>query len=139
MLPHNHFAISGLTIAAVTYAAYPEKSIMDISKWALFGGILSAAVDLDVVILVYLKSQKDRRLRRFRNIVNIFRDFNGFKDVMAETGVLKTGMISHIILSAVLVVFFYLFSGDFFIPALLGITTHLITDVPNYRRLILKN
>ncbi len=139
MLPQKHFAISGLTIAAVTFAAYPEKSVMEISKWALFGGILSAAIDMDVVILVYLRSRKDLRLRRFRNMLNIFRDFNGFKDVMAETGVLKTGMISHLLLSAVLVVFFYLFSGDYFIPAVLGVATHLITDLPNYRRLVLKN
>ncbi len=139
MLPQNHFAISGLTIAAVAYAAYPEKSALDISKWALFGGILSAAVDLDIVAIVFLKSNKHKKLKRFRNILNIFRDFNGFKDTMAETGALKTGMISHLLLSVVLVVFFYLFSGDYIIPAVIGIVTHLITDLPSYRRLILKN
>lgn len=139
MLPQNHFVISGLTVAAVAYAAYPEKSALDISRWVLFGGILSAAIDLDIVALVFLKSQKHEKLKRFRNLLNIFRDFNGFKNTMAETGVLKTGMISHLLLSAGLIVLFYLFSGDYFIPAVLGIATHMITDLPNYRRLILKN
>jgi hypothetical protein len=139
MLPQHHFAISGVAVAAVAYAAYPEKSVMDISKWALFGGVLSAAMDIDIVALVILRSKKHEKLNHFRTIVNIFKDFKGFKDVMAETGVLKEGMISHLVLSSVLIALFYFFSRSYFIPAAIGVISHLITDLPNYARLIPKD
>jgi hypothetical protein len=139
MLPQHHFAISGVAVAAVAYAVYPEKSVMDISKWALFGGVLSAAMDIDIVVLVLLRSNRHETMKRFRNIVNIFRDFGGFKDAMAETGMLKTGMVSHLLLSTLMIMFFYLFWRNYFFPAVIGIVTHLMTDLPNYRRLVMKN
>ena len=55
MLPHNHFLIAGLVIAPVAAVLYPEKTILEISEWVLVGGLVSSAVDLDIVALVLLK------------------------------------------------------------------------------------
>ncbi len=136
MLPHKHFLITGLTVAPVTIVMYPEKSAVDITQWVLFGGVLSAAIDLDVVALIYLKSRTETRLRPFRNVVNIFRDFKGLKDVLAETGVLKVGITSHFIVSAFLVLFFYFYANTYFVPAVLAIISHMISDLPNYRKIL---
>lgn len=110
--------------------------MLEVGKWALSGGLLSAAIDLDVYAAVLLKSKKQVRLRPFRSLLKIHRKFKAFMDTIAETGVLKSGMISHFILSLAFIFLSYFFWNAYFIPVTLGVVSHIISDIPNILRVI---
>ncbi|MBI5044293.1 MAG: hypothetical protein HZC10_10810, partial [Nitrospirae bacterium] len=95
MLPHNHFIISGFAAVPIAVLLSPDKPIIE---WALISGLLSAAIDYDVYILVLLKSGKEDRLKPFRNPLEIFRKYKLFMDTITETGVLKIGLKTHLII-----------------------------------------
>lgn len=135
MLPHTHFLIAGLAIAPVAAALYPEKTAGEVAEWAFIGGLLSAAIDLDIVALVLLRSRRDDRLRLFRNPVEIYRKFRLFMDMITETGVLRTGLMTHLAGSAIVILICVLFASSYIVPAALAVLSHLLSDIPNLRRL----
>ncbi|MGQ9582188.1 MAG: hypothetical protein ACUVV6_01580 [Thermoplasmatota archaeon] len=136
MLPHNHFLIASIIIAPVGFAFFPEKSSIEVGEWALVGGLLSLAIDLDIVVLAILKSKKEKRLAPFRNLVEVYRNFRLFMDTIAETGILKTGLKTHTLSSALIILIFYLFLSDYLVPVFLGVASHLMTDAPHLRKLV---
>jgi len=135
MLPHNHFAIAGLAIIPAAYALHPESAIQNIGTWVLVGGIASAAIDLDIVTLVLLRSRKDKSLRLFRNPIEIFRRFPLFMDTITETGVLRTGMKTHFVMAAIIPLLFLLFAKNYIVPVSVAVLSHILSDIPNMRRL----
>jgi len=136
MLPHTHFLIAGLIIALVAVILFPEKSLTEIGEWVLVGGLISSAIDLDIIALVLLKSKEEKRLKPFRNPLEIYRRFGSFMDTITKTGVLKIGLITHLIFSALVISLSYLFSITYFIPVSLGVASHIVSDIPNLRRLV---
>jgi uncharacterized membrane protein YagU involved in acid resistance len=136
MLPHKHFLISGLTIFLAAILLFPEKSVIGIGKWVLIGGLLSSAIDLDIYILVLLKSGKEDRLKPFRNPLGIYRNFESFMDTIFKTGLWKIGLVTHLAFSALLILLPYIFSSSYFVPVALGVISHIITDIPNLRMII---
>ena len=136
MLPHSHFLIASIVIAPVGILLFPEKSIIEIGQWILIGGLLSAAIDLDVCTLAILKSKKENRLKPFRNPIKIYQKFNLFMDTITDTGVLKTGLKIHLLSSILPILIFYFFINNYFIPVTLGVVSHLISDIPNLQRLV---
>ncbi len=136
MLPHSHFLIAGLVISPVAIALFPENSMIEIGKWILIGGLLSSAIDLDIYVLVLLKSRRENRLKLFRNPIEIYQKFRLFMDTITETDVLRSGLKTHLIFSALIIFLFYLFSNAYFVPAALGIASHIISDIPNLRRIV---
>lgn len=135
MLPHNHFIIADLAITAAAAIHYPQIPAFELGKWILAGGSASAAIDLDIITLVLLKSKKDGRLKPYKNPLKVFADFKPFMKTIAETGLLKTGMATHLIISAATCLFFYFYCHAYFIPILIGIITHLLEDTPHMRYL----
>lgn len=135
MLPHKHFVLSAAAIAPATVLFYPEKSAIETAVWTFAGGTLSAAMDLDVLLLVLLSSRKEQQLRRYRNIINIFRDFRAFKDDLADTGVMKWGLLSHFTGAVLIVAVTTLFLKPWLFPVSIAVVTHLLSDLPNFRRL----
>ncbi|TBR17946.1 hypothetical protein EPO66_01800 [bacterium] len=133
MLPHKHFLIASLTIAPVAVIVSAQKSFVEIISWILIGGFSSAAVDLDILGLVYLKSIKDNRLRQFRNPVKIFAKFRLFMDTISETGVLRLGMKTHFIVSFLIILLSYFFLKPYFIPVIIGVVSHIISDIPHLK------
>ena len=136
MLPHNHFLIAGLIIAPVGIVLFPEKSMGEICEWVFIGGLLSSAIDLDVYILTILKSKKEKRLKPFRNPFEIYRKFKLFMDTITETGLLKIVLKIHLFSSTLIIFICYLFLNSYLIPVTLGVVSHLISDIPNLRRLV---
>lgn len=136
MLPHNHFLIAALVIAPVRIFLFPERSLAEIVNWILIGGILSASIDLDIYALVLLKSRKESRLKPFRNPLEIYRNFRLFMDTIFKTGLWKLGLVTHLTLSALLILLSYIFYSVYFIPVALGVVSHIISDMPNLRRII---
>ena len=138
MLPQHHFLISALVLTPVALVFYPELTLIGVGPWILYGGLLSAAVDIDVVALTFLKSKGDDRLKRFRNPLEINRNFKLFMDTLFETGLLRIAIKTHFILSAFIILIFYLSSSQYFIPVLLGVASHLASDIPNIQRVLNK-
>ncbi|MFA5116901.1 MAG: hypothetical protein WC486_06450 [Candidatus Omnitrophota bacterium] len=135
MLPDKHFLIAGLVIAPVAVVLPEQRSVLGVTQWVLAGGLASVAVDLDVIALVLARSGKEERLKQFRNPVQIQRKFNLFMDTIAETGILKTAMKTHFIISAVLILLSYCFLRPYFLPVTLGVVSHLLSDAPHLRKL----
>ncbi len=136
MLPQKHFLVSALVIVPVAIVFFPGLTLKGIGMWVLYGGLLSAAVDLDVSILVFLKSKEEDRLKPFRNPLEINRNFSLFMETIYETGVLKIAMYKHLLLAAIFILGFYLSSSAYFVPVALGVAFHLVSDIPNYRRVL---
>lgn len=55
-------------------------------------------------------------------------------DDIYETGVMRTAMTTHPIISLAIVAVFYVFAKPLLLPVILGVLSHLISDIPNYRR-----
>lgn len=136
MLPHSHFIIAGLVIFPVRIILFPESSIIEIVEWVLVGGFLSSAIDLDVYTIALLKSKKEDRLKPFRNPLELYRKTKLFMDAITETGVLKIGLAIHLLSSMLIILAFYFFWNAYLIPVTLGVISHLMSDIPNLRRLM---
>ncbi|HEB02941.1 MAG TPA: hypothetical protein ENI12_06895 [Nitrospirae bacterium] len=134
MLPHKHFAIAGLAIAPVALLVSPLKTLSEILEWVIAGGLISALLDLDLVALVNIKSRNVEALRPFRRPRTIFRQFGKFMGVVTETGVLRTAMKTHWLIAIIIATAFYFGHSPLFIPVLIGLLSHLATDLPNIRR-----
>jgi hypothetical protein len=133
MLPQKHFWISGLVVAPAAIALAHPRSAAGIAQWVLTGGIVSAAIDIDVYLLVLFGSGKEARLRQFRNPLQIQRKFKLFMETIGETGVLRAAMKTHFVLSAAFILTAYYFFHPFFLPVSLGVLSHLACDTPHLR------
>ena len=137
MLPHHHLLISVIIIIPISIFFFPLLSIIEILLWVLISGFVSILIDLDIIILINVK--RDNRLNQFKNPKMIFKEFKLFMDTIDETGVLKIAMITHIIISLSFIAFFFLFINILFIPCLLGVISHIASDVPNIIRVFKKS
>lgn len=131
MLPHKHFLIAGAVITPFAIIFFPQLPFFIIAKWISLGGILSAAIDLDIYTIALLKSMEKPELRIFRNPLNIYRKFDSFMETILKTGVLKIGMATHLILGAFIFFLTYRFLNSYSIPVLLGILSHILSDMPH--------
>ncbi len=136
MLPQKHFAIAALVITPIAVIYFPEKSVAGAGLWVLVGSLMSAIIDLDIIALVKLKSKDEDRLKPFTDPRAVFRKFDLFMDTIYETGVLAIAMKTHFIFSAIITILFYLSWRSYFIPVALGVGSHLISDIPNIRRIL---
>ena len=132
MLPHNHFIVSTLTIGpvAIVYSGNVETVFL----WVMVGGLVSMAMDLDVLILVYLRSGAEKRLKPYRNPLLIFKDFDRFMVVLQETGVRDTVLKSHFMTSALIPPIFYFLWPAVIIPVALAVISHLLTDLADFHK-----
>ena len=122
MLPHQHFLIAAAAAAPFSLH-HPE--------WILVSGLVSAAVDTDVVVLVYLNAGKHESLRQFVNPINIFRWFGLFMQAISDTGILKTAMKTHIAVSAAVIAVSFIFFKGLLLPVSIGVVSHILSDIPN--------
>ena len=135
MLPHNQFVIAGLVILPAALFFFPGMALVDVFSWAVAGGFLSAAIDLDVYVIVVLKSRDDKGLKKYVNPFEIYRNFGLFMNLIFETGLWRAALITHLIFSAVIIFVSYFYFNAYFVPAALAVATHLISDLPNFRRI----
>ena len=127
MLPQKHFLISGASVAPFSFH-HPE--------WILVSGVVSMAIDTDVVVLVWIRSRTEKSLKKFRNPAEIFTRFEPFMKAFFETGVLKTAMITHLAISAFILAVTFVFFRGVIIPVSIGVLTHLLSDIHNFRKFI---
>lgn len=135
MLPHSHFLIASAVIVPTAFIGYPDKSVQEIGAWVAAGGLASAAIDLDIVALVLIRSRRETRLVPFRSLIEIHRRFALFMDTITETGVLRTGLKTHLLTSAVIISLSYLFAHAYAVPVVAGVTSHILSDLQYLRRL----
>lgn len=135
MLPHNHFLIAGVAASAVAAAFYPQKPISEIGEFVLASGIISSIIDLDIYCLVLIKSNSNEQLKPFRNPIEMYKKFSLFMDKIFETNIIKIGMVTHPASFIFIILIGYLFLPKYFIPAVIGVSSHIISDIPNLLRL----
>jgi hypothetical protein len=102
---------------------------MEIFLWIFVGSFVAGIIDIDAIILVKIKSKNYTTLQRFQNIKEIANDFNSFITTMRETGILKTILVTHVIFSVIIFLLFYLVLESLIMPVILGIMTHLFSDI----------
>lgn len=134
MLPQNHFLISGVLAVPVAAIAYPQNYGAIVGCAVVAGGI-SAAIDLDVVVWIYLKGKVFPALRLFYNPLNLFTQFKLFMKTLTETGVLRLAMASHMTIFVLLLVCGYFFLPAYFLPTAIAVVTHFLSDIPNMGRM----
>jgi hypothetical protein len=132
MLPHNHFIVSTLTIGpvAIVYTGNVETVLL----WVVVGGLVSMVMDLDVVVLVFLRSNEEKRLQPYRNPLLIYKDFDRFMIVLQETGVRDTVLKTHFMTSALIPPIFYFLWPAVIIPVALEVISHLLTDLADIHK-----
>jgi len=137
MLPHKHFIIAGALAGPAALILSPETTPATVAAWVAVAGIVSAAIDTDVLALVFIRSGSRPGLRPYVNPIEIFRRFDAFMDALADTGTLRIAMVTHFLLAAIAVALSYQYLGNRFLPAVIGVVTHLISDLPNMKRALL--
>lgn len=135
MLPHKHFLIAALFIFVAVIAFFSRMESIEVIKWVIVGGFISAAIDLDVYTIVLLKAGKENKLKSFRNPIEIYRNYKTFMDTIFATGVAKIGLITHLVFPIFIILVFYFLFSDYFIPVVIGVLSHIISDLPNFKRL----
>ena len=103
-------------------------------EWIIAACLTAIVIDLDVVALVFIESSRHQKLIRYRNPINVFKDYNRFMNIITQTGVLKKAMKTHLILSAILLLSTNLIAPTYQTPVVLGIISHLASDIPNVIR-----
>jgi len=133
MLPHKHFIVALVLIVIVALVFYPALSTMDLVLWVVVGGIISAAIDLDVMVLLNT-AKLPKKLEKYAKPAGVFKDYKGFMRALCETGVVKKVIVTHFSFSAVLILLFYFFANFYFVPVLLGVLSHLATDIRDVKK-----
>jgi hypothetical protein len=136
MLPHYHFLITVIILLPFIAIFYPELSYTEIVYWIIIGGIISIIIDFDVIFMTYIKSDKEEKLKQFKKPQKLFKNFKQFMDVITELGILKKVMITHIISSILIILLFYFFINHYVVPVSIAVIIHIISDIPNIKRLI---
>jgi len=134
MLPHKHFIIAGAVAGPAAFVLTPEPTPALAAAWVAVAGVVSALIDADVLALVQIRAGGHALLKPFRNPIEIFRRFDAFMDALADTGTLRIAMATHFMLAALAVALSYLYLGSYFLPAVIGVVSHLASDVPNMKR-----
>ncbi len=125
MLPHKHFLIAGFFIAVLALIA--RLDLKTAILWILIGGFVSMIIDIDSIIL--LAFTKNRKLMRFKSIREIFTNFDGLISAFRETGKLMLLSATHSMISIVIVIITLFFFGDWLVPVLAGVVSHLFSDL----------
>ena len=97
MLPHHHFAISAAATIPVALLTQQPTTAAGLVTWAAAGGIVSALMDLDVVVLLNLRARSEPALRPFRDPRRIFTGFDELMDLLSSTGVLRVALVTHLL------------------------------------------
>jgi len=130
-MPHSHFLFTIPFIIIIALLFFPQLGVMDIVKWSVVGGIVSVLVDLDASIVMNVKPQ----LKKFRNYVYCTKNYNLFMSTLAKTNMLKVLLMTHILLSILIVLLSYLLFPVYLVPAIIGVSTHLLSDLPGLKLL----
>jgi len=132
MLPHAHLIIAAITIAPVAFTLFGGYKLVIL--WVIVGGLTTLLMDLNAFTLVLVFARSHESLRPYCNPFRIYRDFAGFMTTMAEADTLNTVYRFNLITGAVAPIIVYLFWPGLAVPVVLGVLTHLLSDVPGLRK-----
>jgi hypothetical protein len=135
MLPQNHFVISSIAMIPVAAVISPQN-IPQAAGWVVLAGAVSAAIDLDVLALIYLKGKDYPAFRLFYNPLNLFTKFKLFMETLVGTGMIKVAMKSHFTTFILLPILTWFFWPAYFLPIFVAVITHLLSDIPNIKILL---
>jgi hypothetical protein len=135
MLPQKHFVISSVAMIPVAAVA-SSQNIPQAVEWIVLAGVVSAAIDLDVLALIYVEGKDYPALRIFYNPLNLFTKFKLFMKTLVDTGLIKTAMKSHFTTFIALPLLTWLLSPAYLLPVSVAVFTHFLSDIPNIKLLL---
>ena len=133
MLPQDHFLVSAVVMVPVAMV-FPAQNHIGLVGLGLISGVVAALIDLDVIVLIYLKGKEYPSMRLFYNPTKIFTQFKLFMDTFAQSGLLKVAMKTHMVIFFALPVLTYIFFPAYFLPVIVASITHFLCDIPNISR-----
>jgi len=138
MLTHIHFAVSVTVVGIYELIFTPERSVESVFFTAVISGFISSLLDLDVLILIYLKSRNNPDLRVFRNPLNIYKKYDRFMELSSSEKFLGITPLTHVLISIFVLLLLHFYLKNIFIPVFLAIFSHLTGDVPEFWRILEK-
>jgi len=133
MMPQYHAVIAAVVTAAVGLALYGDDPITTLLVWVASSAVVAAVIDFDVMAHVSRAAKHDPSLQRWTDPRNVGRDFRGFIEALRAKGLLKRARVTHLGTSVALVVVTWLLMPSLLVPVLIGVVTHLGTDVQYLR------
>jgi hypothetical protein len=133
MMPQYHAVIAAVATAAVGLALHPGVALSMLLVWIATSAVVAAVIDLDVMAHVARAAKQDPSLQRWTDPRNVGNDFRGFIEALRARGLLRLAGMTHLGISAVIVVAAWLLLPSLLVPVIIGVTTHLATDLQYLR------
>jgi len=132
-MPQYHAVIAAVVTAAVGAALYPGNALPTLLAWVVASAVVAAVIDLDVMAHVARAAKRDPGLKRWTDPRNVGRDFRGFIEALRAKGLLRLAGVTHLGISAVIVALAWLLLPSLLVPVIIGVATHLATDIQYLR------
>jgi len=129
MMPQYHSVIAAVVTAVVGAVLYPDDALSKLLVWVVASAVVAAVIDLDVMFHVARAAKHDSSLERWTDPRNVGRDFRGFIEALREHGLLRLAGVTHLGISTMIVVVTWLLLPSLLVPVLIGVVTHLATDI----------
>ena len=133
MMPQYHAVIAAVVTAAVGSTLFPDNSITTLLVWVAVSAVVAAVIDLDVMAHVARAAKRDPALKHWTDPRNVGKDFRGFIEALRAKGILRMAGATHMGISIAFILIAWLLSPDLLVPVLIGVVTHLATDVQYLR------
>jgi hypothetical protein len=133
MMPQYHAVIAAIVTAAVGSALHPGGAPSTMLVWVVTSAVVAAVIDLDVMAHVSRAAKRDPSLQRWTDPRNVGKDFRGFIEALRAKGLLRLAGVTHLGISAVIVVAAWLLLPSLLVPVIIGVATHLATDIQYLR------
>jgi hypothetical protein len=130
MMPQNHFAVAAVVTLVAVVLFYPDLDLQDTLVWILVAGIVAALIDMDVIIIVRVKAKDDPDLEPWADPREATKDLTGFLVLLQKKGILRTVKFTHMGIAVGATIMGYFMVPDLFLPIVLGVWSHIATDVP---------
>jgi len=133
MMPQYHTVIAAVVTAAVGLAIYPGNAMSTLLAWIIASALVAAVIDLDVMAHVARAAKRDPSLHRWTDPRIVGKDFRGFIEALRAKGLLRRAGATHLGISLAIVVVTWLLAPSLLVPVLIGVVTHLATDLQYLR------
>ena len=128
-MPQYHAVIAAAATAVVGLILYPSNALSTLLVWVVASAAVAAVIDFDVMAHVARAAKHDGSLKRWTDPRNVGRDFGGFIEALRAKGLLKRAGVTHVAISAAFLVVTGFLAPSLLVPVLVGVVTHLVTDV----------
>ncbi len=130
MMPQSHFVVAAIVTVVAVILFYPDLGLAEATAWVVIAGVLAAAIDVDVILMVRWRARTDPDLRPYTDMRVVAKDLRAMLRLLHRKGLLVKVAIPHLASGIVLTVASFHLVPSLFVPVFLGAWSHLVSDVP---------